>query len=77
MKKPPIDLAIDAVGSLAELARRLDVDEQVIVNWRKRGIPPRKVLPVEAATADPYPNGKPKVTRHQLDEELYPKERAA
>lgn len=50
MKKPPIDLAINAVGGLTELARRLGVDSQVVFNWKKRGIPVDRVPEVEAAT---------------------------
>jgi len=72
MNKPPVDLAIDAVGSLTELARRLGVDPQVIVNWRKRGIPVDKVPSVEAATIDrdendePKQGAAPKVPRYEL-----------
>jgi DNA-binding transcriptional regulator YdaS (Cro superfamily) len=72
MKKPPIDLAIDAVGSLTELARRLGRDPQVLVNWRKRGIPVEEVPAVEAATVArdekdrPMAGAQPKVARHQL-----------
>lgn len=73
MDKTPIDLAIDAVGSLTELARRLGVDAQVVVNWRKRGIPVGQVPAVEAATiprdhrTDQLIEGAlPKVLRHDL-----------
>lgn len=72
MNKQPIDKAIEAAGSLTELARRLDVDPQVIVNWRKRGIPVDKVPDVEAATIERDEHGrviegaKPKVMRHEL-----------
>lgn len=63
-----IDLAIEAVGSLTELAERLSVSPQVVANWRRRGIPPRWVLKVEKASGIP---------RHKLDDKLYPRERAA
>lgn len=72
MKKPPVDKAIDAVGSLTELARRLGVDPQVIVNWRKRGIPTERVPDVERATIARDPDDKPidgaspRVLRHEL-----------
>ena len=72
MSKPPVDTAIDAVGSLTELARRLGVDPQVVVNWRKRGIPVDKVPSVEHATIDRDENdqvidgAEPRVKRHEL-----------
>lgn len=83
MEKAPIDLAIDAVGTLTGLAARMDVDLQVIVNWRKRGIPPKRVLDVERATIPRGEDGKtipgaaPLVSRHQLAADLYPIEEAA
>lgn len=72
MDKTPVDLAIDAVGSLTELARRLGVDAQVVVNWRKRGIPVDRVPDVETATiprdqADkPVEGAEPRVHRSRL-----------
>lgn len=72
MKQPPVNLAIDAVGSLTELARRLGVDPQVIVNWRKRGIPVDEVPKVSLATIPrddkdkPTDGAKPKVSRSKL-----------
>jgi transposase-like protein len=71
-KKAPVDLAIDAAGSLTELARRLNVEPQVVVNWRKRGIPVHQVPEVELATIErdeqdkPVAGAQPKVRRHQL-----------
>lgn len=68
----PVDKAIDAVGSLTELARRLGVDPQVVVNWRKRGIPVPQVPNVERATVErgdndqPLEGAQPKVMRHEL-----------
>lgn len=69
----PVDLAIEAVGSVSELARRLGVGPQVIINWRKRGIPVPKVPEVERATVDrdpatdrPIDGAAPKVPRHIL-----------
>lgn len=72
MNTAPVDKAIAAVGSLTELARRLKVDPQVLVNWRKRGIPVDKVPDVELATVPrgdddaPIPGEAPKVPRHEL-----------
>lgn len=76
MKKKPIDLAIDAAGGLTALAKRMEVDPQVLVNWRSRGIPAERVLQVEKATVDPGAD-VPKVTRHDLRPDLYPREVAA
>ena len=73
MDTSPIDLAIEAVGSLTELARRLAVEPQLIVNWRKRGIPAKRVLEVERATVMEK-NGMPRVTRCKLRSDLYPPE---
>lgn len=76
MNKAPIDKAIDAAGNLTELARRLGVDPQVIVNWRKRGVPVEQVPVVERATIDrdekdePINGGEPRVTRSELRPDL-------
>lgn len=53
MKRPPIDLAIKAAGSLTDLAKLLGVDIQVVHNWRKRGIPVDRVPAVEQVTSVP------------------------
>ena len=79
----PVDLAIKAAGGLTELSRRLGVDPQVIVNWRKRGIPVEKVPAVERATIprtedDELLDAPPKVRRYQLrpdKPDLFPHER--
>ena len=68
MKPEPLDLAIQEVGSLAELARRMKISQQRLYNWKKRGIPKVMVLAVEKASGVP---------RHKLDPDLYPRERAA
>jgi len=69
-KKRPIDRAIEAVGGLTKLANKLDVYPQVIVNWRKRGVPAERVIAIEQATCDA--NGRPRVLRHDLRPDLYP-----
>lgn len=73
--KAPIDRAIDAAGNLTELAKRLKVTPQVVVNWRSRGIPAERVLDVERATADPE-TGDPRVTCHELCPEVFGKQAA-
>jgi len=76
MKTPAIDKAIAAVGSLTKLAARMKVDPQVLVNWRKRGIPAERVLEVERATVM-LEGELPKVGRHELRPDLYPEEARA
>lgn len=76
MKTSPIDRAIAAVGSLTKLARSLKVDPQVVVNWRKRGVPADRVIAIERATIDPK-SGRPRVLRNDLRPDLYPEDQAA
>lgn len=42
--------AIDKVGSITELAKKLKTTPQVVSNWRERGIPADRALDVEEAT---------------------------
>lgn len=72
-----LETAITAAGGLSNLADKLEVSPQVIVNWRRRGnIPPDRVLAIEAATIDGE-TGAPRVTRHDLRPDLYPTEARA
>lgn len=51
---PGIELAIEAAGSGAELARRIGVTQQAVAAWAaEKTIPPRRVLDVERATGVP------------------------
>jgi DNA-binding transcriptional regulator YdaS (Cro superfamily) len=70
--KSPLEKAIDAVGSQAELAKALGVKPQHVWNWLHRDdkVPAEQVLPIENATGG-------KVSRHELRPDLYPKEQAA
>lgn len=70
--KSPLEKAIDAVGSQAELAKALGVKPQHVWNWLHRDdkVPAEQVLPIETATGG-------KVSRHELRPDLYPKEQAA
>lgn len=45
-----LDTAISIAGGLSALALKLKVTPQVINNWRTRGVPPDRVLALEAAT---------------------------
>lgn len=46
----PIDRAVQAIGTQAELARVLGVLPQHVNNWRQRGIPAARCPAIEAAT---------------------------
>ena len=72
MIKNPVEKAIDAAGTLAELARRTGCKYQTIQQWRDNGgkIPAEHVLKFEAAT-----NGK--VSRHIFRPDIYPLEKKA
>ncbi len=50
MQESQFPRAIEAVGSQAELARRLGVFTQHVHNWTKRGLPPDRCESVEAVT---------------------------
>jgi len=57
--------AAETCGSWAALAKALGVSPMVVNNWRSRGIPPNRCIPIEQATAGV-------VTRHDLRPDLYP-----
>lgn len=59
----PIEKAIEAAGSVAELARLVEESPQTIQNWRKRGTPPKKCAAVEKATGVP---------RYELCPDVFP-----
>jgi DNA-binding transcriptional regulator YdaS (Cro superfamily) len=55
---------LKAKMSLAELARRLEVQPMLVSNWKKRGvIPAERVLSIEEVTG---------VSRHDLRPDIYP-----
>lgn len=76
MRRAAIEKAIDAVGGVTELAKRLKVSPQVIQNWRSRGVPAVRVLDLERATVMEE-GGDPRVTRSDLRPDLYPPEERA
>lgn len=61
----PIDRAIDAAGSQANLARALNVLSQHITNWRERGIPAERCPAIEAACGVPCEDLRPDLSWHR------------
>ena len=57
--------AVKAAGGKKAFLDRLDIDRQLLDYWLKVGIPPRRVLTIEALSG---------VSRHELSPTLYPKE---
>jgi DNA-binding transcriptional regulator YdaS (Cro superfamily) len=56
-----------SAGGYAKIGRALQIPPNTVAYWGKRGrIPARHVLAVEKATG---------VSRHDLDEKLYPREK--
>ena len=63
----PMDKAIEWAGGLSMLAGRIGASPQAVLNWRKRGIPAKRVLDIEKATEG-------RVSRHELRPDLYPEQ---
>ena len=64
-----IQLAIDAVGGVAELARLCNIRYQAVQKWKASGrLPAERVLEVERITG---------VSRHELRPDIYPRELTA
>lgn len=59
-----LERAIAKVGGLSALAEAIKTTPQVVVNWRKRGVPAERVLEVEAATGGA-------VTRFELRPDIF------
>jgi DNA-binding transcriptional regulator YdaS (Cro superfamily) len=59
MQRHPLDRAADAVGGTAKLGAILGVTAQAISNWKERGVPIDRCVPIEVAT-------KGEVTRRDL-----------
>lgn len=60
-----LERAIERVGSQRSLARLLNISQQSVSGWVKRGspLPPKHVLAVETATG---------ISRHDLRPDIYP-----
>lgn len=50
-------------GGTSAVAQKCGVGVTVVSNWKKRGVPPERVLALEAATGVP---------RHQIRPDIYP-----
>lgn len=59
-----LDVAIDVVGGVANLAQACGVTRQAIMKWRRRRVPAERVASIEHATAGA-------VSREQLRPDLF------
>lgn len=66
MADSALERAIEAVGSAAELARKVGVTAMAVSNWKVRGIPAERVLMIEKASG---------VKRYELRPDIYPEPR--
>src|SRR5258705_12295929 len=70
MRDPGLSAAIQAVGGVSELARRVGISQPSVSNWDK--VPAERVLAVEAATGVPRMRLRPDLYREpdvsQIDE---------
>ena len=66
-----VQRAIKEVGGVGALASKIGVTYQAVQQWAKDGrVPAKRVLAIEAATADR--SGRPRVLRHDLRPDIYP-----
>lgn len=63
MRDPGLSAAIQAVGGVSELARRVGISQPSVSNWDK--VPAERVLAVEAATGVPRVRLRPDLYREQ------------
>jgi DNA-binding transcriptional regulator YdaS (Cro superfamily) len=62
---PPLEVAIEILGGVSEMAKRIDVSPSAITNWRARGrVPPERCRAIETLT-------KGKVTRRDLRPDVF------
>src|SRR5689334_12290685 len=64
MRDPGLAEAIQAVGGVSELARRIGISQPSVSNWDK--VPPERVLAVEAATGIARARLRPDLYRESL-----------
>lgn len=60
----PLERAIEKAGGLTRFAKKLEISPQVIVNWRKRGVPPERCAEIETATEG-------EITRQHLRPDIF------
>src|SRR5437763_14399417 len=63
MRDPGLSAAIQAVGGVSELARRVGISQPSVSNWDK--VPAERVLAVETATGVPSMRLRPDLYREQ------------
>jgi TorA maturation chaperone TorD len=63
MRDPGLNAAIQAVGGVSELARRVGISQPSVSNWDK--VPAERVLAVESATGVPRVRLRPDLYREQ------------
>src|SRR5256714_1861305 len=63
MRDPGLSAAIQAVGGVSELARRVGISQPSVSNWEK--VPAERVLAVETATGVPRMRLRPDLYREQ------------
>src|SRR2546421_5338439 len=63
MRDPGLNAAIQAVGGVSELARRVGISQPSVSNWEK--VPAERVLAVETATGVPRMRLRPDLYREQ------------
>src|SRR2546423_14623980 len=63
MRDPALSGAIQAVGGVSELARRVGISQPSVANWDK--VPAERVVAVEAATGVPRMRLRPDLYREQ------------
>ncbi len=60
-------LTANPPGTREKVAKEIGVTPAAISQWRRSGVPPKRVLAVERATG---------ISRHELAADLYPREGA-
>lgn len=57
--------AVEILGSQVNLALKLGVNAMTVSQWKRRGVPGERVIPIYQATGG-------RVTPHELRPDLYP-----
>ena len=69
MRDPGLSEAIQAVGGVSELARRIGISQPSVSNWDK--VPAERVLAVEAATGIARVRLRPDLYREGVEDLLF------